>query len=178
MANTIAAISGPYYGLWNAQYMGVTEDGFEIEHTFHSEPVRGDNMGDSIQDEIHRGADVAVSMTLIEFATAKDANGAVAAGNIYWPVAAPGLAGVIGDVGTDMASALLLTIANVATPAATHPASITFTKSKLASAFPVRMLFASRLRRIPLRMIAYPNAGAGAGFAANYNAANYWYTST
>lgn len=175
---TITAISGPYHGAWNSEYIGVTEDGFEIEHTFHSEPVRGDNMGDSIQDEIYRGADVAVSMTLVEYVKARSANGAVVAGNIFWPVAAPGLVGVMGDVGSDMASALLLTRVNAAAPAHTNPTSITFTKSKLASGFPVRMLFASRLRRLPLRMIAYPQAGSGSGYAVSYNALNYWYTST
>jgi len=178
MAATITAISGPYYGSWNAEYMGVTEDGFEIEHTFYSEPVRGDNMGDTIQDEIHRGADVAVSMTLIEFAKAKVVNGSVPAGNIYWPVAAPGLVGVMGDVCTDMASSLLLTRVNIAAPNNANPTSITFGSSRLANNFPVRMLFASRLRRLPLRMIAYPIAGAGSGSASSYNAASYWYTST
>jgi hypothetical protein len=178
MAATITAISGPYYGQWNGEYMGVTEDGFELEHTFYAEAVRGDNMGDSIQDEIGRGADMSVSMTLVEFAIAKAVNGAVAAGNIYWPTAATGLLGVMGDVATDLSSALVLTNVNAAAPAAGNPTSITFGLAKLANNFPVRMLFASRLRRLPLRMQCYPQAGAGAGYAASYNEANFWYTST
>ena len=175
---TITAISGPYHGTWGGEYMGVTEDGFELEHTFFSEPIRGDNMGDSLQDEIYRGADVAVSMTLIEWVQAIGTSGNVALGDIQWPVAAPGLVGVIGDVVSDQYGALVLT-AMANTPAAANPATITFGLSRVASNFPVRRLYASRLRRMPLRMQVYPVAGASGGtYADSYNEANVWYTTT
>lgn len=178
MAATVTAISGPYHGSWGGEYMGVTEDGFELEHTFFSEPVRGDNLGDSIQDEIYRGADVAVSMTLIEWVKAMGTSGTVATGDIQWPVAAPGLVGVIGDVATDQIGAMVLT-AMANTPAAANPATITFAQSRVASNFPIRQLYASRLRRMPLRMQIYPSPAASGGtFADNYNEAMVWYATT
>tara|TARA_R110002167_G_scaffold306461_5_gene511113 strand:- start:1313 stop:1846 length:534 start_codon:yes stop_codon:yes gene_type:complete len=177
MAATISAISGPYHGSWGGDYVGVTEDGFELEHTFYSEPIRGDNMGDSIQDEVHRGADVAVSMTLIEWAKAMATAGNVAGGDIQWPVAAPGVVGVIGDNVTDQFGALVLT-AMPNTPAAANPATITFGLARLANNFPIRQLYASRLRRLPVRMQAYPQGFGGAGSAYSYNEANRWYVTT
>jgi len=177
MAGTITAISGPYHGSWGGEYVGVTEDGFELEHTFFSEPIRGDNMGDSIQDEVHRGADMAVSMTLIEWGKAMATEGNVAGADIQWPLAAPGVVGVIGDVVSDQFGVLVLT-AMANTPAAAAPATITFGITRVANNFPIRQLYASRLRRMPLRMQIYPQGFAGAGSAYSYNEANRWYVTT
>ena len=186
MVLTATAITGPYHGSWSGEYLGATEDGFEVEHTFYSEPVRGDNLGDSIQDEILRGADVYVNFTLIEYGKAAIVEGGGAStGSIHWPTAASGFngagdgkVGVIGDVLSDYGDSLVLTaLAN--TPAAASPASVTFPGAVLARNFPVRVLYASRLRRIPMRMIALPTGVSGAsGSAVNYNEAISWYTTT
>ena len=176
MAVTANAITGPYYGSYNGTYIGATEDGFELEHTLYSEPVRGDNLGDSIQDEIHRGCDVYVNFTLIEYNKGRAASAAASGSKIDWTQAAPGVNGVIGDVISDTAASLVLTALSN-TPAADSPASITFTKSALARNFPVRVLFASRLRRLPLRLISYPD-GSGSGQSQSYNEAIKWYTTT
>jgi hypothetical protein len=176
MAVTASAISGPYYGSYNGTYIGATEDGFEIEHTLYSEAVRGDNLGDSIQDEIHRGCDVYVNFTLIEYNKGRAAAAGAGSSKIDWTQAAEGVAGVIGDVISDASAALVLTALGN-TPAAASPASITFTKSILARNFPVRVIYASRLRRLPLRLISYPD-GSGSSQAASYNEAIKWYTTT
>ena len=186
MLLTATAISGPYYGSWSGEYIGATEDGFEVEHTFYSEPVRGDNLGDSIQDEVLRGADVYVNFTLIEYGKAAivESSGA-AASSIHWPNggsgfngAGNGKVGVIGDVLSDYADSLILT-AVAASPAAAIPASITFPGAVLARNFPVRILYASRLRRIPMRMIALPQgASGGASQTVSYNDTIFWYTTT
>lgn len=175
MAVTANAISGPYHSTWNGSYLGATEDGYEVEHTFYSEPIRGDNLGDAIQDEIHRGCDVYVNFTCIEWSKAI-AGAGTAGGPISWPQAAARAAGVIGDVLSDGAGALVLT-ATANTPSATAPATMSFTKTTLARNFPVRVVYASRLRRLPLRMIAYPQS-AGSSAAQSYNAAINWYTTT
>ena len=186
MPVTLNAISGPYHGSWSGEYIGATEDGFEVEHTFFSEPIRGDNLGDSIQDEVLRGADVYVNFTLIEWLKAGAVESTGQAGSsIHWATANSGFngagdgkVGVIGDVLSEYADSLVLTaVAN--TPAAAAPASITFLGAILARNFPVRVLYASRLRRIPMRMIALPSGVSGAsGAAVNYNEAISWYTTT
>jgi len=185
MALSINAISGPYSGQWSAEFLGVTEDGYELEHTFYSEPVRGDNMGDSIQDEVHRGADVYVNFTAMEFgAMAVVDNGGAPSSSPFWPtgnsgfnaVGANATVGVMGDSRGEYSDVLLLT-ALAGTPSAANPATITFPQAILAANFPIRTLYASRVRRIPMRMICYPFAG-GSGSANQYTAAIYYYTTT
>ena len=183
MAASISAISGPYTGAYSSEYLGGTEDGFELEHTFYSEPVRGDNLGDSIQDEVHRGVDVYVNFTCVEFGKAAVVQNAGQAGSSpFWPtgvsgfnaVGAAGQIGVVGDSRGEYADNLVLTaVAN--TPAAATPASITFWNAILATNFPIRILYASRVRRIPMRMIAYPFAG-GSLASDQYSSGIYYYS--
>jgi len=78
---------------------------------------------------------------------------------------------------TDQFGALVLT-AMANTPAAASPATITFPYARVASNFPIRQLFASRLRRLPLRMQIYPDGFAGSDAAYSYNEANRWYVTT
>jgi hypothetical protein len=188
MPGVILAIAGPYTGTWGPtpEVIGVTEDGYELEHTFYSEPVRGDNLGDSIQDEIHRGQDVYVNFTLMEFASAAlvQSSGHVES-SIFWPfddsgfnaVGGAGQVGVTGDSRGEYAAPLILTaVAN--TPASANPATITFYNALLAANFPVRILYASRVRRIPMRMIVYPYTSTYSPGANSYNQDNFYYTTT
>jgi len=184
MVASINAISGPYSVQHSAEYLGVTEDGFELEHTFYSEPVRGDNLGDSIQDEIHRGVDVHVNFTCMEFGKAALAeNAGIASSSPWWPFQTSGFnavgsdarIGVIGDSRHTYADALLLS-AVAGTPAAANPAAITFHTAILAANFPVRILYASRVRRVPLRMIVYPKASGSGAAADQYNSTILYYT--
>jgi hypothetical protein len=185
MPATINAISGPYHATWSAEYIGVTEDGFELEHTFYSEPIRGDNLGDSIQDEVMRGQDVYVNFTLMEWRIASFADGVGdPLGSIYWPfdrsgfnpVGSVGNVGVTGDSRAEYSDNLVLT-AQALTPAAANPATITFGGAILAANFPVRILYASRIRRIPMRMIVYPYVPVS-GTAVVYGPDAYYYATT
>ena len=186
MVASLTAISGPYAGSWNGTYLGVTEDGYELEHTFYSEPVRGDNLGDSIKYEVLRVQDYYVNFTLIEHNKGV-ATASIGQGNssIHWPtgisgfnaVGAYGQVGVIGDVLSEYASNLTLTAQGL-TPAAASPATITFHGAILARNFPVRVLYASRLRRIPLRMICLPVAAEGGEAATQYSSAIYYYSTS
>ena len=124
MAQAVNAISGPYHSTWNGTYLGATEDGFEVEHTFYSEPIRGDNLGDAIQDEIHRGCDVYVNFTCIEWA--KAVTGAGPAGGPILGHRLPVFSWCYRRRTPDGAGALVLTAtANV--PAAANPATMSFT---------------------------------------------------
>tara|TARA_R110002020_G_scaffold125704_1_gene283041 strand:- start:274 stop:834 length:561 start_codon:yes stop_codon:yes gene_type:complete len=181
----IYAIAGPYSGAWNTTYLGVTEDGYELEHTFYSEPVRGDNLGDAIQDEIYRGADVYVNYTLMEHEQARDANGNGSPNSSpWWPQSVSGhnavgsnaQIGVVGDSRGEYAASLVLSAAAL-TPAAALPATITFPYALLATNFPVRILYASRVRRVPMRMICYPVA-AGLTPSTQYTSTIYYYSTT
>ena len=185
MALSINAISGPYAGQWSEEFLGVTEDGYELEHTFYSEPIRGDNMGDSIQDEVHRGADVYVNFTAMEFGQHAVVQCTGQAGSSpFWPtgssgfnpVATNGTVGVVGDSRGEYSDVLILT-AMALTPAAANPATITFPNAILAANFPIRTLYASRVRRIPMRMICYPFAG-GVGSVNQYTPLIYYYVTT
>ena len=173
MGLTLQPIAGAYYMTYAGVYVGATEDGFEIEHNYYSEPVRGDNLGDAIQNEIYRGVDVTINTTLIEYGIAKPVT--ADAGNVYWPShATEGTNGVIGDVHTDQGGATVLTRADANTAAT--PATMTFAETRLATNFPVRIQLANRLKRIPIRLQVYPHNAASSGFTASYNASTVWYS--
>lgn len=160
MANlTLTAIAGPYTVTWGtpALNVGVTEDGVETEETYFSDPVRGDNLGDTIQDEIIRGGDVYVNFILQEYLNALTALGNGAGiGPIFHPHNT--VLGRVGQVGRRLSSiaAPLVLTAVAGTPASAAPATITFALATLARNFPVRLLYASRHRKVPMRMISLP----------------------
>tara|TARA_R110002020_G_scaffold62712_6_gene167506 strand:+ start:455 stop:994 length:540 start_codon:yes stop_codon:yes gene_type:complete len=170
MAINVQAIAGAYYGTYAGNYVGITEDGFEIEQTTYTEPIRGDNMGDSIQDEVYRGADVFVNFVLIEYNKAVAATGGTDGTPIFHPHDdANGQVGKPGVLrGAFSAGALVLT--EYSGDTTSDPTTYTFTKACLASNFPVRLLLANRLRKIPLRLQAYPVLDSGIGTSAAYTA--------
>ena len=173
MALTLTPIAGAYYMTYGGTYCGGTEDGFEIEHNYYSEPVRGDNLGDAIQNEIFRGVDVTINTTLIEWSYAVAADGS--AGNVYWPAhATDGRVGVMGDLHTDQGGQTILTRASANTSAT--PATITFPLTRLATNFPVRIQHANRLKRVPLRLQVYPQAPSAAGQTSTYADDITWYS--
>lgn len=154
-------IAGPYTVTYNAVDIGITEDGAELEHTYYSELVRGDNYGDTVQDGVYRGGDCFVSMTLQEW----DNAALHAAMNPFGSGAVPsGLSGQVGRLMTTLAKPLVLTpvagtTAATATVGATNARTFTAAKAILAENFPIRFQFASRLRRVPLRFRILPVTG-------------------
>lgn len=146
-------VAGRYTATWNNLAIGITADGFRLNHKFFTRLITGDNFAETPQDAIHRGAEMFVGWTCIEYDTA-------AMPTVMWPYSATIYdMGVIGrtHVGNSLAKSLVLT-AVAGTPAATKPASATFLTTILAEGFPVELLFAPDLREVPIRQRIYPNA--------------------
>lgn len=144
-------IAGGYTVTLGGSTVGQIQDGIMLEQTLNGEPVRGDTFGDTIQDFVFRGGDVFMNMVLLEY----DATSAKTA---FWPWSTTWgriTSGIVGKLGTAMAAALVLT-AVAGTSAATAPATLTANKAILAPGFPVQMLFAPRLRSIPIRLQLLP----------------------
>lgn len=141
-------IAGPYTVAYNALALGILEDGITLEATQSTEAITGDNLGDSIQDAVYRGGNVFLDMVLQQF----DAAGAQSA---FWPYefANWGNVGQIGTLSSDWSKPLVLT--SVAGTSAV-PAVLTVPNVILAPNYPVRMLFASRLRNVPIRFQVLP----------------------
>lgn len=151
-------IAGGYTVSFNAVAVGQIEDGVEMEHVPYYEDIRGDNMGDTIQDGVYRGGDMFMSFTMLEYNAAA---GAAATPPAWWPYHNTwGRIGTIGVLQTSLALAVVLT-AVAGTSAATLPATLTASKCVIAKGFPTRMLFAPRNRRIPIRfqMLPYDSSG-------------------
>ena len=155
-AISVDAVAGAYYGTYNGIYIGITEDGFEVEQTTYTEPIRGDILGDAILDEVYRGTDVFVNFVLIEYKRAVLSFGGTDSGPIFHPhddtLGEVGKPGVLR--GAFSADDLVLTQYNGDTTS--EPTPYTFAKACLAANFPVRFLLANRLKKIPLRMQVYP----------------------
>lgn len=147
--------------------LGQIEDGINVEFTQAFEPVRGDNMGDSIQDGVFRGGDCFMDFSLVEWDLALISG-------VFWPGAdntntvATAFAnlgtlesGYIGRLATSLAFPIVLT--KLTGPNAV-PAFIFAAKALLAPGYPARFILAPRLRRIPIRLQLYPyqrTAGVG-----------------
>ena len=147
-------IAGAYTVTYGGNVLGQIEDGIETEFTMQSEDIRGDNLGDTIEDGVYRGGDCFVNFTLTEF-------NATAAQAAFWPWHAIwGKYGLVGRLLSGMSSTLILTVVAGTTAV---PAALTFPYAILAKGFPLRLLFAPRNRRVPLRMHALPSTYLGTG---------------
>jgi hypothetical protein len=141
----------------SALSIGQTEDSFELEFSLNGDPIRGDNLGDSIQSFINRGGDCFLSTVLIDWDTAL-------ASRIFWhPSATLGTfdAGYIGSVASKQlsegaASTGILVLTRVLTVTHSTPATLTANYAMLAPGFPIRTLFGPRLRRVPIRLQLLP----------------------
>lgn len=71
----------------------------------------------------------------------------------FWPYGALGVPGVIGRLASAVALSTVLT-ATAGTPAAAAPATLTCLNSLLAPNSPARLLFNSKLRKVPVRLAA------------------------
>lgn len=187
---TITAIAGPYTATWGGATIGVVEDGFELEQIQFAEPVRGDNLGDSKQDGVYRGQDVFINFVLQEWGVAKLANAAdggevpAAPGNwtgagvtggtvgVPWhPFSPAGVASLaqistvnnqVGVLQSDYSAPLVLTaVANTPADRDNYPQTLTVNNAILAENFPIRLLFAARHRKIPMRMQSIPDSSLG-----------------
>ena len=121
----------------------------------------------------------AVNFVLIEYIQAAATSGGDDGTPIFHPH--DDTNGQIGKLGVLRGgfSAASLTLTQYSTDTTSVPDTMTFTKSVLASNFPVRMLLANRLKRIPMRMQAFPVL-TEVGTAVSYTAvpAGTWFTVT
>lgn len=130
-------------------------DGYEMQVEPKEQMInRSDAFGDMMIDTIYRGADWGMQAQAMEAWLTGVLDAA-------YPFAALGVVGLIGRLGSNIATALVLT-ATAGTPAAASPASLTATKAKLAPNSQPRFSFNSELREVPFRMVFYPyDAGSG-----------------
>lgn len=157
--------TGVFAGAYTATYGGgvlgdLTEEGFELDYSFSWEEIRGDGLGDTVQDGIYRGGNCFINFTILMATTGLDK---MLEAMWPWAVAGPlhedlGKIGTIGQ-STFAASQSLILTSTAATPAVNDPNSLTALNAILAPQFPVRMTFATRVRRVPLRMQLLPYLG-------------------
>ena len=158
-------ISGAYTATFQFQstgavaQIGQTEDSFELEFSLNGDPIRGDNLGDTVQDVINRGGDCFLSTVLIDWDVAL-------ASRIFWaPSNVLGTydSGYIGTLagaqhpitGTPRSTGTLI-LTRVLSVNHSTPATLTALHAMLAPGFPIRTLFGPRLRRVPLRLQLLP----------------------
>lgn len=144
-------ISGGYSVTLGGSTLGQIEDGIRQRYSFAGEAVRGDNMGDTVQDVVFRGLSdyMYFDMVLTEY----NASGALAA-FWYWSTTFGTIDdGIVGKTLYGLASSLVLT--KVAGPSAT-PSTLTAAHCILAPGNSVELLYAPRLKRVPLSFICLP----------------------
>lgn len=144
-------VAGPYNAVYNSGAAWITENGVEMERRAYEDPIRGDNLGDSIQDGVYRGGDCYINVTGQRY---DDANIQTA----LWPYSATlGLVGQVGRLKSAINGSFIINSPAAGTTANTiGPASITWGSAGLAPNFDVRLLFAARLRNVPLRFACLP----------------------
>ena len=153
-------IAGPFTATLGGVALGVVEDGFELDLTWSSEDIRGDNLGDTIQDGVHRGGSLYVNCVL------ENAKLATSSLEAVWPYAATagtqGEIGVIGSLYSVLAQILILTPIDAVNTLKGAGLVYTFGVAGPlggvvpAPNVPISQLFAARLRKIPMRFLCLP----------------------
>ena len=154
------------FGTTLANYLplGIIEDGVEFEDPKEGDPIVGDPQGGTVVNGVSRGQNVFCSFIISEVDSA-------AASYLFWPEQMTvisstnflntwGIHGQAGRLWSSLASSLLLirrgsTAADVAlgTPLTTAtPQIIRARYAQVAEGFPLRMLFGTRHRKLPMRM--------------------------
>lgn len=152
-----APIAGHYNATYNAVGVGYTEAGFELEQTLKQEVVdESDAYGGSTIDYVYRGGDCFLQWDAKVYKAGSYAP--------FWPWGTLGVmatsAAPIGRLASLVAQAMVLT-ATANTPAAASPATLTASKAILAPNFNGRLLYNSKLRRVPARLQLLPSEAAG-----------------
>jgi hypothetical protein len=136
--------------------VGITERGYDLSISFLKERIAPtDAYGDTVVDNIYRGANVRLSAIFDEY-KAGSLNNSDAVNSVFAPSGATffGL-GLIGRLDSNVAGILILTDTD-STPAATFPATLTATYSIIAENYDIRLLFAPSLRKVPVQLQILP----------------------
>jgi hypothetical protein len=161
-------VAGPYRATFNGVDLGVTQRGFELEHTFLEEIIQGDHLGESAVDSVYLGGDVFVNAVLQE----ADLNSVRAA---IWPFSTvEGRVGRVGRTYVDVALPLVLTVLTGSRAATAGPNTITLPLAVIAGGNTIRRLYGSHLRNIPMRWRAYPRFAE----VVNLEPIEFWYSTT
>lgn len=145
-------IAGKYAITLGASSVGQTGlDSVKVEHQVFKQLIVGDNFAETPQDAVFRGMAEFLEFIMIEY-------NATAARAAFWPYGSAygTMDTVIGTLDQSNAAQIIMT-ALTGTPAAAAPTTLTAPKCILAEGYPVSLLFAPRLREIPVRMRIYPN---------------------
>lgn len=147
-------IAGRYSTTYNSVDVGITEQGYELQQDSKAQLInQSDAYGEMIIDFVYRGGDVYLTFEGLAYKA-----GAITP---FWPWGAIGVTGVIARLASDVALATVMT-ATTGTPAVATPATWTSSKSILAPNNPARLLYNSRLRTVPIRLLILPvDVGAG-----------------
>jgi hypothetical protein len=169
-------ISGRYSSQYNSNDVGITENGYELSfETMHETINESDAYGQTILDSIWRGGNVTCDFTSLAAKT-----GSLVA---FWPyggsITAPtaGTLGVlvdptvaapnklpIGQLASNIAKPFGMTVAagtpanNVGAPGGLQ--TITANYALLRENFPAKLLFSSKLKKVPVSLRFYPYDGA------------------
>ena len=151
-------ISGRYSSVYSAVDTGIAEGGYEIDQGGSAEVIdESDAYGGSAIDFIYRGGNV-----FCDFRSLAYKAGSIAP---FWPWAALGTlltaAAPLGRRASDIAvSHVLSAVPN--TPAQLTPATLTGPLAILAPNFSAKLLFNSKLRTVPVRLMYLPyDVGGG-----------------
>ena len=155
-----ATYAGPS-GTPAAADVGLTKNGYSLEVSWSKKLINeSDAYGESAIDGIHRGGNCFLQFDSLEY-KAGSLNAAFPYGAVLAPTGAGALGpGVIGRLDSAVAGTMVLT-ATASTPAASTPATLTTAAAVIAENFPVKLLFDTSLREVPLRMRLYLYDSAG-----------------
>lgn len=145
--------------------LGIVEDGFRLSITNYIEPIRGDNLGETVQDGVYRGRDVFLSCVVEQALLASVLR------SVYQPwlaavnVSLIGNIGLVGRLASSVAGALQLT-AIPGTTAAMGIASLYAGAVILAPGQDIQYLMATRLNKVAVRwqLLPYLNSGVWTHF--------------
>lgn len=150
-------IAGRYSCTYNSTDVGITEAGYTLTQMNKAEEIRGsDAYGDALLDAIVRGGDVELEYKCKAYKAGSTAP--------FWPFGSLGVmattAAPIGRLYSAIAASTVLTAASN-TPAAAAPATLTGTLSILHPTFQGQLLFDSKLRTVPIKLVFLPSESTG-----------------
>jgi len=152
-------VAGRYTNTYNAVDVGITEAGYELQQDSKQELLdESDAYGNALMDMIYRGGDVFLQYECKAYKAGSTSP--------FWPWGGAVLgqmltaAAPIGVLASGVAKATVLT-STANTPAAAAPATLTGSLSILAPNNSAKLLFNSKLRRVPIRLSLLPSLNAG-----------------
>lgn len=164
--------AGPYQ--WDifldSQYLslGVIEKPPEIQVQPHHQEIRGDNLGQTLQDMIYLGQTLTIDLVFQEWNSHNF--------KLWWPYSVGADAhtrlGSLSDIGCVVSSvAIPMRATRIFNCPQNGGATYYYDKATLAPNFPIKYLMGSRLRNVPVKLILLPVL-VSAGVYRHYQVVN------